>query len=318
MRGRTDEGELRGSSTNGMLVDMSLHSKNPDVAFELAQRVAGRYSGIAQVEAVAMGGSRSSDAADAASDVDLYVYYREPLPLEIRRQIAAPNRRAEIGNDFWEPGDEWIDAEAGLSVDVMFRHVTWIEERLNGVLEHHWASVGYSTCFWYNVRHSQILMDRQGWFAALQKKAGQPFPPELKRAIIAKNFPILRRNMSSYVHQIELAILRQDLFSVHHRTTALLASYFDILFAVNEQPHPGEKRLTQFASRLCGKLPAGFPQAVDEMLLVKGGDSQIIEKANALLDGLDALLLREGLLPKQGTAGAAQPMQSPWRHPLAK
>jgi predicted nucleotidyltransferase len=267
----------------------------------LAQRVALRYAELPQVEAVALGGSRAAGADDANSDIDLYVYFREPISLESRRQIATPATRAEVGNDFWEPGDEWIDAETGVSVDVMFRHVEWITERLDGVLSKHWASVGYSTCFWYNVLHSQILFDRRGWFLALQKTAERPYPQELKRAVIAKNLPILRRNRSSYVHQIEVAIARDDRISASHRVTALLASYFDILFAVNEQPHPGEKRLAQFATRLCPKLPGNFPRAMDELLAaVPGGDRPIIDKINALLDGLEFLLRGEGLLSEWG------------------
>ena len=46
----------------------------------------------------------------------------------------------------------------------------------------------------------------------------------LRRAIVAKNWPILRRNQSSYRRQIELAIERDDAVSVHHRVTALVAS----------------------------------------------------------------------------------------------
>jgi hypothetical protein len=267
----------------------------------LAQRVALRYAELPQVEAVALGGSRASGVPDANSDIDLCVYYHEPVSLEVRRQIAAPATPAEIGNDFWEPGDEWIDAGTGVSVDVMFRHVEWITERLDGVLNKHRASVGFSTCFWYNVLNSQILFDRQGWFLALQKTAERPYPRELKRAVIAKNFPILRRNMSSYVHQIELAIARDDRISVNHRVTALLASYFDILFAVNEQPHPGEKRLVQFATRLCPRLPGNFQQAIDELLTTPpGGDRQIVDKINALLDGLESLLREGRLLSESG------------------
>jgi hypothetical protein len=267
----------------------------------LARRVALRYAELPTVEAVALSGSRFFDAADASSDMDLYVYHREAVSLEARRRIAAPATRAEIGNDFWEPGDEWTDAETGVSVDVMLRHVEWITERLDGVLNKHWGSVGYSTCFWYNVLNSRILFDRDGWFLGLQENARRPYPRELKLAVIAKNFPILRRNMSSYVHQIEVAIARDDRISVNHRVTALLASYFDILFAVNEQPHPGEKRLVRFATKLCSKLPGNFPQAIDELLTTPpGGDRQIIDKINALLDGLESLLREERLLSEAG------------------
>lgn len=284
-------------ASDGILLAMVQTPSASSSPHALAQRVALRYAELPQVEAVALGGSHTSDVADASSDVDLYVYYREPVALEVRRQIAAPARRAEIGNDVWEPGDEWIDAETGLSVDVMFRQVEWIRERLEGVLNQHWAAAGFSTCFWYNVLNSQILFDRQGWFLALQKTAERPYPRELKGAVIAKNFPILRRNMSSYIHQIELAITREDPIGVNHRVTALLASYFDILFAVNEQPHPGEKRLVQFATKLCSRLPGNFPRAVDELLaLLPGRDRQIVEKANTLVDGLEALLRGEGLL----------------------
>ena len=141
----------------------------------LAQRVALRYAKLAPVEAVVLSGSRTSESSDPHSDIDLYVYTDEPLPLEVRRKVAEPHTTAEIGNAFWEPGDEWVDAETGVSVDAMFRDPRRIEDRLADVLQHHRASVGYSTCFWHNVLHSQILVDKKGWFARLQASARQPY-----------------------------------------------------------------------------------------------------------------------------------------------
>ena len=43
------------------------------------------------------------------------------------------------------------------------------------------------------------------------------------------NHPLLRRNLSSYLHQIARAVEREDAVAVHHRVTALLASYFEQL-----------------------------------------------------------------------------------------
>lgn len=37
-----------------------------------------------------------------------------------------------------------------------------------------------------------------------------------------------------------------------------MASYFDIIFALNEQLHSGEKRLIQYAKNNCKKLPKDF------------------------------------------------------------
>jgi hypothetical protein len=80
------------------------------------------------VEAVALAGSQASSVADERSDIDLYVYLRAELPMSVRASIAMSSAvYAEVDNQFWEPGDEWIDAETGIHVDVMFRSVGWIE-----------------------------------------------------------------------------------------------------------------------------------------------------------------------------------------------
>ena len=275
---------------------MSALKHDRTVAVSVAQRIAGQFALLNEVEAVAISGSQTSQLYDSNSDVDLYVYVTETVPLEVRRQIAAGASRSEIGNEYWEPGDEWLDRETGIAVDVMFRHVAWIEEQLNRVLRHHQASVGYSTCFWYNVRYSQVLFDRRGWLRDLKNFSDQPYPPELKRAIIAKNFPLLRQNLSSYQHQIELAIARKDPVSVNHRVTALLASYFDVLFAVNELPHPGEKRLIAHALTQCQKIPPNMPEMIKAVLAsAQAGDTATASHLNLLIDGVEGILASEGL-----------------------
>ena len=247
---------------------------------------------LPQVEAVALAGSRTSAFPDQDSDVDLYVYVTEDVPVDLRAGIAAGSPRAEIGNATWEPGDEWIDGATGTRVDVMYRHVRWIEEQLDRVLVRHEASVGYSTCFWYNVLHSQSMFDRSGWFAGLQRRTAVPYPTELRRAIIAKNHPLLRHNQSSYMHQIELAVKRSDPVSVNHRVGALLASYFDVLFAVNEQPHPGEKRLLQHAAR-CAKSPRNLERQVNAVL--ESDNAEVGARISVMIDSLDEMLRQEKL-----------------------
>ena len=280
---------------------MATKDSKPSVDLKVAKRIAKQLASLPQVEAVAISGSRTSEFADASSDIDLYVYLREEIPLELRAKIAAGAPKVEIGNVTWEPGDEWIDADTGIPVDVMYRHLGWIEEQLERVLVHHQASVGYSTCFWYNVLHSQALFDRAGWFAELQRRARQPYPEESQRAIIVKNYPLLRRNQSSYLHQIELAVMRGDPVSVNHRVTALLANYFDVLFAINRLPHPGEKRIVQHATQSCSKCSADMEWRVRDLVAAVGRpDSGLADKVNGLVDGLDDLLARENLAALAG------------------
>ena len=266
----------------------------------LAQQVAADFAALPQVVAVAMAGSRTSDTADDRSDIDLYVYTAEPVAIADRAAIATRfATRQEVRNHFWEPGDEWIDARTGRQVDVMYRTPAWIEEQLERVLVRHEASVGYSTCFWHNVLHSEPLFDRTGWYRDIQTMAKRPYPEPLRRAIVAKNHPILRRTISAYLAQIERAVRRGDSVSVQHRVTALLASYFDILFAVNELPHPGEKRLLQFAMTQCARTPPEMETRINTLLgtAPRPATLAVVRHIHALLDNLDALLVDEELLP---------------------
>jgi hypothetical protein len=266
----------------------------------VAASVASAFANLPEVVAVALAGSGVTGAADEQSDIDLYVYTGEPIAMAIRSAIATSfATHAEVGNEFWEPGDEWIDAQTGRHVDVMYRTPTWIEEQLERVLVRHEASVGYSTCFWHNVLHSTPLFDRSGWYRDLQEAAARPYPQPLRRAIIAKNHPILRQTLSSYMKQIERAVRRGESVSIQHRVTALLASYFDVLFALNEFPHPGEKRLLQLAATRCTRTPAEMESQINALLetAARPASPAVVMHVNALLNDLDDLLANEGLIP---------------------
>jgi hypothetical protein len=272
---------------------------DPTAPTALAASVAAAFANLPEVAAVALAGSGVTGAADEQSDVDLYVYAGAPIAMADRVAIATGfATRAEVGNDFWEPGDEWIDTQTGRHVDVMYRTPDWIEEQLKRVLVRHEASLGYSTCFWHNVLHSTALFDRSDWYRGLQATAARPYPQPLRRAIIARNHPILRQTLSSYLAQIERAVRRGDSVSIQHRVTALLASYFDVLFAVNELPHPGEKRLLQLSARHCTKIPTDMESHLNALLqtAARPASPAIVTHVNALLDSLDGLLANEGLI----------------------
>ncbi len=259
----------------------------------LAQQVATRYAELPMVEAVAMAGSLLSGFGSSESDIDIYVYCHTHLPGSERQRIAREQSTHAEQIDFWGPGDEWVDKLTGITVDVIYFEVGWIEEQLNRVLVRHEAWIGYTTCFWHTVKISRILFDRQGWFARMKAAAAQPYPDPLRQAIVQLNYPLLRQIIPSYATQIEHAVKRQDWVSVNHRLTALLASYFDIIFAVNRLPHPGEKRLLDFAERDCSSLPAHCREQVEYTL---AAHEDVMEKLMVLLDTFDVWLKAEGVL----------------------
>jgi predicted nucleotidyltransferase len=265
----------------------------------LLEEISGEFAKLPEVTAVVLSGSNGSGYSDEDSDIDLYVYSRQEPSLAWRTELARLfGDKASIGNEFWEPGDEWILRRSGKVVDIMYRSTAWIEQQFERVLLRHQATVGYSTCFVCNVLHSQTLYDRGNWFATLKEKAGQPYPDSLRRAIVAKNYPILRMTLSSYLHQIEVAMERKDSLSVSHRVVALLASYFDILFAVNRMYHPGEKRLVAYVLSKCQNRPVKFETQVNKLLSATAPSNQmdLLATTNELLDNLDELLIEEQLI----------------------
>lgn len=261
-----------------------------------AQRWAERFAGLPEVQAVALGGSLAMGTADDASDIDLEVYAAPLPPIDVRRRMIEPEASyAEVGNDFFGAGDEWTE-HGGRAFDVAYFDPAWMEDQLDRVLVRHEASVGWTTCFWHTVLRCRVLFDRSGRLTALQERARQPYPELLRLAIVAKNHTVLRTKTHSLVAQIELSLRRDDPVGVQHRVAAVLASCFDLVFALNRVPNPGEKRLLQHARTLCPLLPPDFEAQV-RAVVASPPETSLLPRIGALLDGLDALLLREGLLP---------------------
>jgi hypothetical protein len=267
---------------------------------QLAGQIAGLFAALPQVEAVALAGSRGGGAGstDPTSDIDLYVYTHGDIPLAERRTILERSGGAtwaSLDMTYWGLGDEWINAPTGIEVDLIYFEAAWMEDQIARVVERQQASLGYTTCFWYTVRNSIIYADPQGWFAALQQRCQIEYPETLRQNIVALNYPVLRSIIPAFGNQIEKAAKRGDLVSINHRTAALLASYFDILFAVNRQLHPGEKRLVELACKRCPILPANMEADLASILLLTAEDIvDLPTRLTRLLDHLDQMLEHAG------------------------
>ncbi len=263
----------------------------------LPTRLAALFGELPQVVAVALGGSSAAGATDAKSDIDLYVYTRAEIPPADRQAIVARlggATRADFEQNYWGPSDQWLDAVTGQEIDAVYFDAAWMAAQLTRVLDAHTPSLGYTTAFWHTVRQSRPLHDPTGWLAEQQRRAAVAYPEPLRRAIVAYNQPVLRDILTSYTAQIEKAVARDDLVSVNHRLAALLASYFDILFAANRVPHPGEKRLLARAVALCPSLPPGMAADVTATLTAAGAaPGELLGHLDRLLDRLDEWLTVE-------------------------
>jgi hypothetical protein len=113
--------------------------------------------------------------------------------------------------------------------------------------------------------------------------------------IINKNYPILADSLSSYHVQIETAVARGDVVSVNHRVAAFLASYFDIIFALNRRWHPGEKKLAKIVDTSGLKVPDGFARSLDKLLFSAGtADPQLLIFIGLMSNHLGELIRQEG------------------------
>ena len=217
-------------------------------------------SKLPQVEAIALGGSRAGQNFDERSDYDIYLYCTEPVPEAQRRAILKKFcSYMEIGNQFWETEDN-CTLNQGVDIDILYRNLDDFCIGLARVVEQCQPGNGYTTCMWHNLKTCKVMYDREGRLAAAKERFDIPYPEALRRAILDRSWKLLHSAMPAYEAQIKKAVKRFDLVSINHRTAAFLEAYFDLLFALNRQTHPGEKRLIQLCRQFCPLLPENFEE----------------------------------------------------------
>ena len=223
------------------------------------------FKKLPQVEAITLGGSRATGRNDETSDYDVYIYINAPIEESTRKNILDKFcKYEEISNTFWELEDD-ATLKDGIDMDIIYRNYDDFEKTIESVVSNFIAYNGYTTCMWHNLITSKIIFDKTGRITALKDRFTISYPQELKRNIIRKNLSLLSGMLPSFDTQIKKAENRGDLVSVNHRVTEFLASYFDIIFALNEMTHPGEKRMQSICSKECKILPNNFEHNLNRL-----------------------------------------------------
>ena len=105
-----------------------------------------KLAGFEQVEAIALGGSRSGENYDEKSDYDVYVYITAPIDEESRRALLADYcKYTEIGNHYWEYEDNCV-LNNGIDIDILYRDLDAFSDGVARVVEEFEPSNGYTTC----------------------------------------------------------------------------------------------------------------------------------------------------------------------------
>ena len=264
----------------------------------IVYQIANEFKRLGEVVAITLAGSCASGRKDNYSDIDINIITEKDIPIEKRESIIKKfSDLMEINNTFWGVSDEFVLRNSSRQIDIAYFNFNWLENQLKSVLEKYNVSIGYSTCFWHNVINSLIVFDKNSEFKELKEKYTIDYPAELKRNIVSRNYPILKKNFSAYYNQIEKAINRNDIVNLNNRIAAFLDSYFDIIFAINEIPHPGEKRLLSIVNIMCKKLPNNALEDIEKLIKdISKCDNVILEDINEIIMQLDIILKSENLI----------------------
>ena len=253
------------------------------------------FSRYPEVEAIALAGSKVTAYEDAYSDHNLYLYLTAPLPLAARQRVADRLLRyVELNNQFWETEDDGQLSD-GSEIRLIYRQLSDFEQDIASVALNHRAKLGGTTCLWYNLLHAKVLFDRAGRYQALQTQYSIPYPAGLKNAILQRNHGLLRRQMPAFIFQMRKAVLRQDRVALNQVMAKFFASYFDIVFAINEKLHPGEKKLVDYVKTRCDWIPNNFESRINTVLSLAAQAEESLEaEVNLMIDELDGTIRAAG------------------------
>lgn len=249
-----------------------------------------KYINLEEVQAIAIGGSTTAQTSDNNSDIDIYIFSKTDIPIDIRENIIKPiSSKYEIGCEYFGSGDEFLVDNLNKQLDVMYWNMNWFEGVVKNTWQKFYPQNGYTTCFLFTLKNFNIVYDKNNWLQNLQKIINTPYPKTLKENIIKRNLMLMKdKPFASYYEQIEKALLRNDVVSINHRISAFVASYFDIIFALNEQLHPGEKRLIQFSKNNCKLLPKNFEENL--VKLFKQPNSETLQTLDDIVEKLKVLI----------------------------
>jgi hypothetical protein len=228
----------------------------------LLDRVSAALAAVPGVAAVALGGSRATGAAHAASDYDIGLYFSEGAGLDVVRLLEAAKglvdepgaaRLTEVGG--WGPwivGGGWLTI-AGKKVDLLYRPIESVETVIRDCRKGRVSMDyqpghphGFCSAIWMGeVALCRPLGAPQGAIAAL-KAMTVPYPEKLGEALIRR----FQWETRFSIENAQTAVPSGDQSYIAGCAFRSLACAAQVLFAVNRRYLINEKGALAAAARL--------------------------------------------------------------------
>jgi hypothetical protein len=236
---------------------------------------------------IALGGAHAKGAADPESDLDLYVFSRQILPMAERDRLCRQfseriHTITSWGDDaqFVQGGtDFYIDR---LKVEVWFREIDYISgivaECQQGIVRHDWVVwtvMGFFNHCALSDLHNMIpLDDPAGILAGWQESIAQ-YPPALRQRIL-RDYLAAAQFWPENFHYIS-AVRRCDLIYTAGIVQQVIQNLIQVLFAYNAVYFPGEKKLALALEHL-PRLPKDFTARIQRLLFPESApDAALLE-----------------------------------------
>lgn len=211
--------------------------------------------------AIALAGAHAKGTADAASDIDLYVFAEEAKSFAERSRVICA--AADAGTTPWI-SDSFDDAPWGGSMDfcyqgtpveVVGRTISRMDKVVHDCLEGRfeiipatWTSNGYFTFIYLcELSFLKPVWDPDGILAEYQKLAAV-YPEPLRRAIIQ----IFMERAGTWIDNFhyESAVQRGDILFTAPIVMHTVLDMIQVVFALNRTYFPGDKKLEAAMSKM--------------------------------------------------------------------